>query len=146
MTTLAQVAKTMQDVLTTQADLAGRRSGLIQRQVKLKGSTFAQMLVFGWLANPDATLEALAQSAATIGVQITAQGLDERFTPKAAAFLRSLLAKSVEQVIASEPVAIDLLKRFSAVLLQDSTTITLPESLAEVFKGCGNGQKKAARR
>jgi len=144
MTTLAQVAKTMRDVLTTQADLVGRQSGLIQRAVKFKGSSFAQVLVLGWMANPEATLEALAQSAATLGLQITAQGIDERFTATAADFLKSLLSKTVAQVVAAEPVAIALLKRFSAVLLQDSTTIALPAALAEVFKGCGNGDNKCA--
>ena len=141
MSTLAQVAKAMRDVLTTQADLAGRNTGFIQREVKLKGSTFAQLLVFGWISNPEATLEALAQSAATLGLQITPQAIAERFSPKAADFLKSLLSHSVEQVIAAEPVAIELLKRFSAVSLLDSTTIALPQALAEVFKGCGNGQR-----
>jgi hypothetical protein len=144
MTTLAQVAKAMREVLTTQADRAGRSSGLIQRARKLQGSTLAQLLVFGWMANPEATLEALAQSAATLGVPITAQAIDARFTAKAADFLKSLLSKSVAQVIAAQPVALDLLQRFSAVLLQDSTTIALPAALAEAFQACGNGTPPSA--
>jgi hypothetical protein len=100
MSTLPQVARCMQTVLTDEADAAGRRSGFIQRQVKLTGGTFAQTLVFGWLSNPEATLEELAQTAAVLGVQITPQGLDERFTPEAAQCLQQVLEAGLQQLVA----------------------------------------------
>jgi hypothetical protein len=45
--------------------------------------TFNQTLVFGFLANPQATLEELTQTAATLGVEISPQALDQRFTAAA---------------------------------------------------------------
>jgi hypothetical protein len=129
----------MQTVLTTVADQAGRATNFILREVKLRGSTFTQTLVFGFLADPNATLEALAQTAAALGVRISPQGLDQRFTEEAAACLEQVCAAAVAQVIAAAPVAIPILERFPAVEVQDSSTITLPPALAHVFFGCAEG-------
>lgn len=139
MTSIPQVVQAMQTVLTTVADQAGRETNFILREVKLGGSTFTQTLVFGFLADADATLEALAQTAATLGVPISPQGLDQRFTEEAAACLEQVLAAAVAQVIAAERVAVPILDRFPAVEVQDSSTITLPAALADVFFGCAEG-------
>jgi len=134
----------MQTVLTTVADQAGRATNFILRQVKLRGSTFTQTLVFGFLADPHATLEALAQTAAALGVRITPQALDQRFTEDAAACLEQVLAAAVAEVIAAEPVAVPILERFPAVEVQDSSTISLPPALADVFFGCAEGTVSVA--
>ena len=67
MPTLSQIATAMREVLTTVADTAGRTTEFVQRQSKLSGATFVQTLAFGWLANPDATLEHLTQTAPPLG-------------------------------------------------------------------------------
>lgn len=140
--TIPQVAQKMQIVLTTVADTAARETGFVQRQSKMTGPKFAQTLVFGWLANPDSTLEELTQTAATLEVQISPQGLDERFKPAAAAFLQRLLDVAIQELIAAEPVAIPILQRFQGVYLLDSSTITLPEDLAAIWPGCGGRTAK----
>jgi hypothetical protein len=61
---LSQVAEVMQGVLTEAADIIGRKTGFIKRLRKLSGSGFVQTLVFGWLGNPDSTVEELCQTAA----------------------------------------------------------------------------------
>jgi hypothetical protein len=94
-------------------------------------------LVFGFLGNPQASLEELAQTAATLGVPITPQALDQRFTPAAAACLEHVLRAAIIRVIAADPVAIPLLARFTAVSVQDSSTIVLPDALTAVWQGCG---------
>lgn len=137
MPTLSQLARTLQTLLTTTADSAAHATHFVQRRSKLTGATFLQALVFGWLANPHATLEALAQIAATCGVSITPQGLDQRFTERAAACLQQVLHAATTQLIAADPVAIPLLHRFTAVLIQDTTTIPLPDALAAVWADCG---------
>jgi hypothetical protein len=137
MTTVAQVATAMQTVLTSVADRAGRVSGFVQRETKLRGSTFVQMLVFGWLADAEMTLEDLAQTAASLGVSITAQGVAARFTASAAACLQQVLASAVNTLIAADPVAIPLLQRFTAVQVLDSSSVALPPALAELWPGGG---------
>ncbi len=137
MTSVPQVAAAMQTLLTTTADTLARTTGFTQRRSPLTGARFAQALVFGWLTNPEATLEELSQSAATGGTPVTPQALDQRFTPTAAAYLQQLLGTAVQTLVTSDPVAVPLLQRFAGVYLLDSSTVVLPDALAEVWPGCG---------
>ena len=66
MTSIPQVAKALRTVLTRVANRAARATRFVQRRSKLSGAKFVQTLVFGWLANPEATYEELAQTAATL--------------------------------------------------------------------------------
>jgi hypothetical protein len=127
----------MREVLTTTADTAAKATQFVQRTSPLGGATFSQTLVFGFLGNPQASLEELTQTAATLGVPITPQALDQRFTPAAAACLEQVLRAAITRVLAADPVAIPLLERFTAVYVQDSSTIVLPDALAAVWQGCG---------
>jgi hypothetical protein len=138
MTTITEVAEAMQRVLTIDADRLGRESGFIQRQRQFRGSSFVQMLVFGYLANPQASLGQLGQAAVVSGSLVSRQGIAQRFTRQAAAFLEKVLAVGVEQVIRALPVEVELLKRFTAVWLYDTSVIRLPGELAEVWRGCGS--------
>jgi hypothetical protein len=139
MTTVPHLTQALRTLLTTTADALARQTGFVQRRSKLTGAAFVQALVFGWLADPHASLGALAQAAAAVGVAISPQGLDQRCTEAGAAVLEALLSAALEAVIAAEPVAIPLLRRFSAVVLLDSSTIALPAALAPWWPGCGTG-------
>lgn len=137
MTIITQVSKAMRKVLTTKADELGQSTGFIKRHVKVTGAWFAQTLIFGWLMNPWATLEELTQTGASLGVALSPQGLDQRFTPAASELLRGLVDEAMTQVVSAEPVAIPLLARFNGVYLEDSTIVTLPTELAATWPGCG---------
>ena len=123
---IPQVVQSMRSVLGSVADEAGRETGFVQRQRKLTGGTFVQTLVFGWLASPQASLEELAQMAVVRGVEITPQGLDQRFTPEAAECLKQVLAKGVQQLVAAAPVAIPILQRFQGVYVLSLIHISEP--------------------
>ena len=142
MSILTQVAEAMQVVLTKTADIIGRETGFIQRQRKFSGSSFIQTLVFGWLDEPEATLEELCQTAAVLDIQISSPGLSKRFTPQASDCLRKVLEEAVSTVIASDPVAIPVLQRFNGVHIQDSSVVTLPDELAVIWSGCGGSTTK----
>jgi Transposase DDE domain len=144
MTTIPQVARAMREILTTTADEAARTTRFVQRTSPLSGATFSQTLVFGFLGNPQATLEELTQTAATLGVAISPQALDQRFTASAAACLQQVLLTAIAQVITAEPVTIPLLQRFTAVYVQDSSTIVLPEVFAAQWHGCGGSTASGA--
>jgi hypothetical protein len=143
MTTVAQLSEHVRTLFTTVADTLGRRSGFVERRSKLTGAVFAQALVFGWLANPQAALPELAQAAAAAGVSISPQGLDQRCTESAAIFLEHLVGAALQTLIDADAVLIPLLARFSAVVLLDSTTIALPAALALWWPGCGGGAGEA---
>ena len=139
MASIPQITKALRTVLTRAANRAARAAHFVQRRSKLSGAKFVQTLVFGWLANPEATYEELAQTAATLGVRISPQGLEQRFTAAAAQCVERVLQMAVRQVIAAAPVAIPLLQRFTAVYIQDSTQVQLPAVLAQLGAGSGGG-------
>lgn len=140
MTSIKQVGQSMQRILGEKADEAARETGFVQRESKMGGAEFVQTLVFGWMSNPQATLEELAQSAASVGVAITAQGLDQRFTEAGAACLKRVLEQAVGALAQGEAPEINFLKRFTGVYIQDSTIIALPEELKSVWRGCANSE------
>src|SRR4030095_5345999 len=127
MTTIPHVARALREILTTTATEAGRATRFVQRTSPLNGATFSQTLVFGFLGNPQATLEELTHTAATLGIEISTQALDQRFRASAAACLQQVLLTAIARVITAEPVAIPLLERFTAVYVQDTYTIILAE-------------------
>src|ERR1041385_4989169 len=106
MTTIPQVARTMREILTTTANEAARTTRFVQRTSPLSGATFRQTLVFGFLGNAQATLEELVQTAATLGIAISPQALDQRFTTSAATCLEQVFLAAIARVITAEPVTI----------------------------------------
>jgi hypothetical protein len=139
MTTIPQLAQVLQTVLSDEAERAGWQTGLVQRSdAKLSGSIFTQTLVFGLAADPHASLSGLTQTSAALGVQVSAEALHHRFDRPAASCLEQVLAAAVRQLIAAEPIVLPILERFPEVVVQDSTLISLPEALAQVWQGCGN--------
>ena len=135
-TTIPQLSQILQQLLIEDANRIGRESGFIQRQRRFSGASFAQSLIFGWQANPEASLEELCQSAAVCGVRISPQGLQERLNSASAnEFLRRLLEQGVSYLVQSEGKRNDLLAPFTGVYIQDSSLIELPASLSQVWPG-----------
>jgi hypothetical protein len=142
---IPQVAKAMQKVLNEKANELAWETGFVKREREISGSSFVKGLVFGWIAEPNASLAALSQSIANAGSPISRQALHERFCAKSSQFLKAVLAASLETSIAAMPVPDSLLKRFTAVDLVDSSVISLPNDLASVWQAAGgNGKSNQA--
>lgn len=135
--TLTRVAAVLQSLFLADADEVARLVGLVKRERKLKGSTWVQVLVFGWLERPQAVLEDLVDQAAKLGVPITAQALDQWFCREGAQCLQQLALRAVGKLVESQTAAVPLVQRFVGVYLEDCTTIALPPCLAEEYPGCG---------
>ena len=146
MISIAEVAEAVENVLTVTASTLARPSGFVQRASKLSGSLFAKTLVLGWLENSNASLSELCQVTAELGVSLSPQGLEARFDKGAVAFFEQLLGAAVTKLLAADRVAIPILWRFSAVILEDSTVIGLPDALVEYWQGTGErtGHNQAA--
>jgi hypothetical protein len=144
MSSVPQLPAVLRTVLTTTADTAARATGFVQRRSKLTGGHFVQTLLFGWLANPTASLTDLAQMAAVLGVPISPQGLAQRFSAAAAACLQQVLQHAAQQALAGAPAAIPLLQRFPAVMVRDSSIIMLPAALSALWPGCGGRTPQSA--
>jgi hypothetical protein len=144
MTSITGIAQKMQTILTTKPDSIARETGFVQRVSKVSASAFCQTCVLGWLRNPAATLDGLTATAAGLGLSISPPGLHQRFSPQAATLLQEVLQATVSEVVTADPVAIAVLNRFAGVIVQDSSTITLPTALAEIWEGCGGSGSDAA--
>jgi hypothetical protein len=138
MSTIPRVAECMHHVLTDVADEAAKKSGFIRRCRKLDGASFVQTLVFGWLANPEASAEERAQVAASRGVKISAYGLDKRCTERGAECLRLVLEAAVGQAVAAaDSAVVPILRRFKGVYVYDGSVVSLPEALRQEWPGLG---------
>jgi Transposase DDE domain len=134
---LTDLAVQLQTLFTRDADDAARATGFLKRQRKLSGSTFVQTLVFGWLRNPHASLDDLTEFAADLGLELTPQALDQRLRTPATHLLAALLSQAWQRVFEAQPLALPLLRRFQGVYVFDTTTVSLPATLATLFAGCG---------
>lgn len=137
MTSIAEIATHLRSVLSKTADALARQTGFVQRHSKMGGALFVQSLVFGCLDNPQTKLHGLTQAAASLGLEITPQGVDQRFGPAAATLLQEVLAAAVGVLVVGKEATIPILQRFSVVQIVDSSTIALPVQLAGVWAGCG---------
>jgi|SRR6266481_4204372 len=137
MISVAQIEENLTQILETDANRLARETGFIQRERAFNGADFVQLLTFGWLHAPQASLDDLTQVAQERDVTISAPGLSKRFTPEAAAFLQALLSEVVQCVMPTPGVDIPLLRRWSQVIVEDSSIVALPDELKEQWRGCG---------
>ena len=131
---LTRLAACLQVLFTTTAEALGKTTGFVQRRRKLTASGLAQTLVFRWAAQPKTTMESMA-----LELDVSPQALQQHLGPKAEAFLRALLENALAQALKIQPQALGLLNRFGSTIIEDTTVIALPASLAEQFPGCGGG-------
>jgi hypothetical protein len=144
---VSDLAATVQTLLTDEAEAAARDTGWVRRCRQFNGATLVQTLVLGWLQQPQAPIDALADMAADLGVDVSPQALDKRCNPAGTHCLARVLTQALQRLVAAEPRALALLSRFDGVYLYDSTTVALPRSLVQQFPGSGrgsDGQRPAA--
>jgi hypothetical protein len=144
MTQVTQLASALQALFGETADQLARKLGVVRRQRVFTGGSLVRTLVFGWLQRPGASIDQLAEMAARCGAVVTPQAIRQRFTPALNRLLEELIERAVEQVVVAPRRAGTLLTRFTAVFLQDSTTIALPEEHRERWPGCGGNASTAA--
>jgi hypothetical protein len=101
-------------------------------------------LVLGLLEKDDLTLNALAQVCADNGIEITPQGLDQRITDEAVAFLKMMFTRAIDMFKNQIPLPLSILQQFNGVYLTDSSVIALPDSLATDYQGCGGNGPQAS--
>ncbi len=146
MSSISQVSGAMQRVLTRRAKELERETGFVERSTaQLDGPTFVQTTVFGWLDTPEASYAQLRHVAASLGVPVSSQAVEQRFGTESAALLREVLQEAVGEVLSSEASAPELLRRFNGVYVQDGTIISLPPELRDEWRGCGGSTPEAGQ-
>jgi hypothetical protein len=127
-----------------EANHLAEQAGVIQRQRVLTGASLVQLLVFGWLTNPQGGPSHLARFAGSLGLKLSKQAIEERFTMRTADWLLAVLRRGVQFLVCAEAVSLPLLERFTAVLVEDGSSISLPAALKQVWRGCGGSASEAA--
>lgn len=143
---ISQVAGRLQSTLGPELDTIGRQTGVIQRERKFAGASLLKMMVLTVMKSPNATAADFVTTAAQLGVLVTPEAVEKRFTDKLVAHLRTSLEHVLKHAFAAGPTVIPLLEKFTAVEIGDSTTVTLPDECEAEFPGCGGktGSGKAA--
>jgi hypothetical protein len=76
-------------------------------------------------------------------VKITKQGLHQRFNSEAIELMKTLFEESLQQFKTEKREVIALLKIFSSVIILDSSSISLPANLKNIYEGFGGGASEA---
>jgi hypothetical protein len=134
---VAKVGAAMQVLFGTIAEEAGQETGIIVRQRKFTCVSLLKTFVLGFLQKPSASDAELAQMAVQCGAEVTPQAVEQRHTAKMVKFLEAAFRKATKLVIGSSKSLAPILERFTEVVVLDSTTTTLPDSMEEEFRGCG---------
>ncbi|GAC1565873.1 MAG: IS4 family transposase [Ktedonobacteraceae bacterium] len=146
MSSVTQISQALHAVFD-HADAIARYTDFVQRERlgKITGKRFALTQVFGLLHPGKGAMSDLSHFARHSGMKITGQSLHERYTRTAATFLQELLNVAFTQVVAADPVALPLLRRFREVIVEDSSTFTLPDACREWWQGCGGSSAKGTQ-
>lgn len=138
---VTKVAAAMQAVFGSALHDLGRQTGCIQRQRKFSGVSLVRTLVLTLLEHPGAKNADYRATAAKLGVQVTEEAIEHRFTANLVRFLEEVLKLVLAQTLRANRAAAWLLRKFTEVRIGDSTTLVLPDEFAEQFPGCGGTGK-----
>lgn len=147
MSSITQVSDLIQTVLIDRAKALERETGFVERSTaQLDGPIMSQTTVVTWMQQPDASYSQLRHTAASLGVHVSNQAIEQRFGEASVRLLRALLDEVVGHMISSDAQVPELLARFNGVYLQDGTVISLPAQLASSWpRSTQPGQEAALR-
>ncbi|MEO8953078.1 MAG: hypothetical protein ABI465_00790, partial [Ktedonobacteraceae bacterium] len=136
----ARVNSQLKHLFEHDAPELARQMGMRERTISF--AQLALLFVMGWWNQPHSGTSALARFAGSLGLTVSKQTVDCHWTPRSADWLLALLRRAVQQVVRGQGVTLDWMRPFTAVWVEDGSTIALPAALAEVWRGCGG---RAAR-
>src|SRR5437870_4876499 len=108
---LAKVGTALQRLFGAIAQTAADDSGVIKRRRTFTAVSLAQTFVLGFLKNPQASDEKLAQIAAQCDAEVTPQAIEQRFTPRLVDFLQKLFCGATQLVVGSAKALAPILER-----------------------------------
>ena len=138
---VTETAAAMQAVFGKYLDELSRTTGCVQRERKFSGMSLMRTFVLTLLQNPAAKDRDYRAMAAKLGVPVTEKAITLRFTDGLSRFFEESLKQAVAQTLAAKPAPGALLRKFTDVRIGDSSTLALPDELAEQFPGCGGTDK-----
>nr|WP_265035838.1 IS4 family transposase [Wolbachia endosymbiont (group A) of Anomoia purmunda] len=138
---IACLSKDLNEFFNEKADEISIAVGFIKRKRKLNGSSFIKAMVFGNIGVGDCSIETMCQLLNEDSIEITKQGLDFRFTEEAVEFMKRMYNESLVLFKNSLQVDCRILKQFRSIKLLDSSYISLPSSMEDMYKGYGSSYR-----
>ncbi|GLV58205.1 hypothetical protein KDH_50380 [Dictyobacter sp. S3.2.2.5] len=137
MESIASLSQALRALFFEDAARLAKEQHVIKRQRCFSATNLLLVLVLGWLQHPLAGPSQLARFAHAVGVSVSKQAIVGRLSFQTASWLRRVLEQAVSTLILSSPLTQGLLARFPAVILEDASSVQLPDALAFLWKGCG---------
>ena len=137
MESIASLNQALRTLFFEEAPRLAKEQQVIKRTRCFSASSLLLVFVLGWLQHPLAGPSQLARFAHTVGVPVSKQAIAERLTEKTAHWLGKVLESAVSSVLFASSQAQGLLARFPAVILEDASSVQLPDALAFLWKGNG---------
>lgn len=134
------LAAQLQMLLTEVADRAAKESGFVRRVRRITGAGFVRAMVLGFMADPDARIDDIAGD-----LGVAEQSLHGRLDGRAVGCLSRVLRAAIAFAAGGRAEPIPLLRRFTAVLVEDTTSVALPAGLAGEYPGCGGSRPDAGK-
>ena len=134
---VTQAMEQYQAILEEEVHDIAYMTGAVQRKGKLDAATLAQVVIFGFWQDPDIPLSGLSQIGGRREVYVTESAISQRFMPECANMFLRIMQRLAEVQLESEKVDIPLLKQFSTVITEDSSYVSFPEELVEIWQGSG---------
>jgi hypothetical protein len=127
MENITQLSSGLQKLLTETADAVAQATGFVKRKRIVTGADFVQGLVFGLMAEPNATRHQLHIAYnRNSSKAISAEGLDQRFTHEAVEFLKNMVENALQIGIKSRMgTAFGVLGKFKGVYVLDGTKVNI---------------------
>ena len=120
-----------------------KETGFCSRSSKLGGYSFLDLLVFESIDNNMVSLnDSVSQLKIKKEINISRQGINNRFSSKSVAFIKALLErylKSQNNCAGS----IKLSDKFETIRIKDATSFQIPENMMEKYAGSGGSASKA---
>jgi hypothetical protein len=120
-----------------------RQTGWCLRQGKIQADEFLVGLVFGQLSSLGLSLSA---HASCFSQPVKREAVCQRFNQPAVEFFRGSFQQGLQRSLEQSPapaLTAALAEHFQAIHLVDSTSFDCPESLAQIYAGCGGGASPA---
>ena len=118
-----------------------KKTGFFQRTGKICPFDFLMVLIFRLAVSYPPALRLMAS---LLEKNVSRSGLHQRFTEKAAEFVKCCLQTIIaKQTMKDQPVSIKLLDSFNRVIIQDSSSWDVSSQLKEIYTGSGGSASEA---
>jgi Transposase DDE domain len=138
MGSIPELHATLQHLLDDCATEHGRSSRWEQRRGQMTASQFVQLVTFGFVEDPHATLGHLARVGYAVGAAVTPQAISQRMTQAGVQMMKGLVQDAVRLLVQADPVDVEVLQRFpGGVFVNDATQIAWHDDWASEWDGGG---------